>query len=90
MEALKSPLFKAYKERQPFNCNHLRPCPILDNPEQIVEMVHETGAKSTQPLDKEPPEDLYYKCKPVASKWGETADNLWEEKNKNSDNKKGA
>jgi MoaA/NifB/PqqE/SkfB family radical SAM enzyme len=90
MEALKSPLFRAYKERQPFNCNHLRPCPILDNPEQIVEMVHETGAKSTQPLDKEPPEDLYSKCKPVASKWGETADNLWEEKNKNSDNKKGA
>lgn len=90
MEALKSPLFRAYRERQPFNCNHLRPCPILDNPEEIVEMVNETGAKSTQPLDKEPPENLYYKCKPVASKWGETADNLWEEKNKNSDNKKGA
>lgn len=80
MEALKSPLFKAYRERQPFNCNHLRPCPILDNPEKIVEMVNETGAKSTQPLDKEAPEDLYYKCKPIASKWGETADNLWEEK----------
>lgn len=90
MEALKSPLFKAYKERQPFNCNHLRPCPILDNPEKIVEMVNETGAKSTQPLDKEPAEDLYYKCKPVAAKWSQTADNLWGEKNKNGDNKKGA
>lgn len=90
MEALKSPLFKAYRKRQPFNCNHLRPCPILDNPDQIVEMVNEAKAKSTQPIDEEPPEDLERKCDPIAEKWSKTADNLWEEKNKNSDNKKGA
>ena len=30
LEALKSPLFKAYRNGQPFNNNHLRPCPLLD------------------------------------------------------------
>ena len=90
LEALKSPLFKAYKKRQPFNCNHLRPCPILDNPDQIVEMVNESNAKSTQPLDKEPPEDLLIKCEPIAQKWGETADKLWVEDKYKNNNKKGA
>ncbi|MBG0765245.1 MAG: radical SAM protein [Tissierellales bacterium] len=82
MEALKSPLFKAYRKRQPFNCNHLRPCPILDNPDQIVEMVNEAKAKSTQPIDEEPPEDLERKCDPIAEKWSKTADNLWDKNNK--------
>ncbi|MFO7888390.1 MAG: radical SAM protein [Eubacteriales bacterium] len=90
LEALKSPLFKAYKKRQPFNCNHLRPCPILDNPDQIVEIVNEAKAKSTQPLDKEPPEDLLIKCEPIAQKWGETADKLWVEDTYKNNNKKGA
>lgn len=35
LEALKSPLFAQYKQNQPFNRNHLRPCPLLDNPEQL-------------------------------------------------------
>ncbi len=34
VEALQSPLFMQYKENQPFNENHLRPCPVLDNPEK--------------------------------------------------------
>lgn len=78
IEALKSPLFKSYQSHQPFNCNHLRPCPILDNPEEITEMVHEAGAKSTQPLDEEKPESLTIKCKPIAQKWSVNADKLWE------------
>ena len=36
LEALKSPLFMAYKEGQPFNDNHLRPCPMLENPEHKI------------------------------------------------------
>ncbi len=78
-EALKSPLFKAYQENQPFNCNHLRPCPILDNPEMIKKMVEETKAESTQPLDKEPAGALTEKCTPIAEDWAYNADNLWEE-----------
>ena len=39
LEALRSPLFKAYQQRQPFNKNHLRPCPLLDNPHSLKEVV---------------------------------------------------
>ncbi|MBV1756349.1 MAG: radical SAM protein [Dethiosulfatibacter sp.] len=79
LEALHSPIFKAYQKRQPFNGNHLRPCPILDNPNMIVEMVNEAHAQSTQPVDKEPPESLKEKCSPIADRWGRTADVLWKE-----------
>ena len=35
LEALKQPLFMAYRDNQPFNNNHLRPCPMLENPEYL-------------------------------------------------------
>ena len=47
IECLTSPLFTAYKEGQPFNCNHLMPCPMLENPEKLRDIVHATGAHST-------------------------------------------
>ena len=47
LEMLQSPLFTAYHDGQPFNHNHLRPCPMLENPELLQKMVHETGAHST-------------------------------------------
>ena len=79
LEALQSPLFKAYRHGQPFNDNQLRPCPLLDNPEKLAEMVHATGAKST---DLEAPEDvdeLVSKTKPVAEKWAEASQVIWDE-----------
>lgn len=54
LEALQAPLFTAYKEGQPWNENHLRPCPLLDNPEALVEAVERSGAHST---DLQDPED---------------------------------
>lgn len=33
LEALQSPMMMAYYDRQPFNENMLRPCPMLENPE---------------------------------------------------------
>lgn len=48
LEALGSPLFKAYQSRQPFNENHLCPCPLIDNPQMLADMVAESGAHSTQ------------------------------------------
>ena len=41
LEALKQPLFMAYRDHQPFNNNHLRPCPMLENPEILQRMVNE-------------------------------------------------
>ena len=77
LEALQAPLFTAYKEGQPWNENHLLPCPLLDNPEALVEAVDRSGAHST---DLQSPEDvrtLTAKCEEKAEKWAEVADEIW-------------
>lgn len=80
LEAYKNPLFMQYKENQPFNENHLRPCPLLDNPGCLTSMVENSGAKSTDMKDPEDVRDLSAKCYDVAEKWAPVADELWEEK----------
>lgn len=76
-EALGSPLLAAYRKGQPFNCNHLRPCPLLDNPGALRAIVKETGARSTQPIDEESVETLTAKCEEAAASWAPVADELW-------------
>jgi MoaA/NifB/PqqE/SkfB family radical SAM enzyme len=78
LEALQSPLFMQYRENQPFNENHLRPCPVLDNPERIKIMVDKSGAHSTQPIDREDVEDLVAKTEEPAKNWAPVAEKLWE------------
>ncbi|WP_425449392.1 radical SAM protein [Dethiothermospora halolimnae] len=80
LEALKSPIFKEYKKGQPFNDNHLRPCPLLDNPDRLKKMVNKSGAKSTQPIDKESVEELTDKCQMVSKNWAKKAEVLWKER----------
>lgn len=46
-EVLQNPLFKAYQKRAPFNDNHLAPCPIIDAPNALREIVQESGAHPT-------------------------------------------
>ena len=79
LECLKQPLFMAYRDGQPFNDNMLRPCPMLENPELLQKMVHETGAHSTDVEEAEPVEHLCGKCEAYACEWKKTADKLWEE-----------
>lgn len=78
LEALTSPLFMAYHDGQPFNQNHLRPCPMLENPEKLQEMVRRTGAHSTDLQSPESAEHLCGKCLEYAQNWTETADRLWQ------------
>ena len=77
LEILHSPLFMAYHNGQPFNKNHLRPCPMLENPELLQKMVHETGAHSTDLQSPESVEHLCEKCKSYAANWQPTADEIW-------------
>ena len=79
IECLQQPLFKKYKEGQPFNDNHLRPCPMLENPEILQKMVNESGAKSTDLTSPESAEHLCGKCTDYAKCWKPEADKLWEE-----------
>lgn len=77
LEMLQSPLFMAYHDGQPFNHNHLRPCPMLENPELLQKMVHETGAHSTDLESPESVEHLCEKCKDYAACWAKEADEIW-------------
>ena len=79
LECLQSPMFMAYHDNQPFNKNMLRPCPMLENPEFIEKMVHETGAHSTDPQSPETVEHLTSKTHPYADNWTPTAEKLWSE-----------
>lgn len=77
LEALKNPLFMAYYHNQPFNDNHLRPCPMLENPQCLRHIVKETGAKSTDLITQEDVETLCSKCDKFAAQWQPKADELW-------------
>lgn len=79
LEAYKNPLFMQYKKNQPFNNNHLRPCPLLDNPGRLSNMVDNAKAKSTDMKNPEDVHKLSEKCLDVANKWAPVADDLWEE-----------
>ena len=69
----------AYRANQPFNENHLRPCPMLENPEILERMVKETGAKSTDLQSPESAEHLCEKCHAYAEQWTPCAEKLWQE-----------
>lgn len=77
LEALRSPLFKTYQQGQPFNRNHLRPCPLLDNPDRLKEVVHKAHAYSTDMLKPEDVDALTDKCQNISKKWGVVADHIW-------------
>lgn len=77
LEILKQPLFMAYRDNQPFNENHLRPCPMLENPEILERIVKETGAKSTDLQSPERVEHLCAKCHDYAKDWAPAAEMLW-------------
>ncbi|MDY6146069.1 MAG: radical SAM protein [Peptoniphilaceae bacterium] len=78
LDVLKSPIFMAYHDAQPFNDNHLRPCPMLENPEMLREMVKTTGAHSTDLQSPETADHLCDKCEEYAKNWMPTANELWE------------
>ena len=80
LEILQSPLFMAYHEGQPFNKNHLRPCPMLENPEKLRGMIRNTGAQSTNMDAAESADTLCEKCEEYAAKWAPEADAIWKSK----------
>lgn len=80
LEILRSPLFMEYRKGQPFNQNHLRPCPMLENPKILQEMVHRAGAHSTDLESPETVEHLCGKCIDYAKEWAEEADKIWGQK----------
>ena len=80
LDALGSPIFMKYYEGQPFNGNHLKPCPMLENPDTLPKMVAESGARSTDLVEQESPEQLREKTAAAAAAWAPVADRLWEDR----------
>ena len=88
LDCLRSPLFMAYHNRQPFNENMLQPCPMLENPDRLREIIAETGAPSTDLQSPESVDHLCGKCDKYAANWVETADRLWKERLEELEKKK--
>ncbi len=77
-EALNKPLFMAYRKGQPFNDNHLMPCPMLENPQILRRIINETGAKSTDLVSQETVDELCSKCDDFSIAWAPVAKEIWE------------
>ncbi len=70
------------KDGQPFNKNMLRPCPMLENPNLLRDMVKQSKAHSTDILEKESADHLCDKCEEYAENWRPVADEIWAESGK--------
>lgn len=77
LDCLKSPIFMAYYEGQPFNDNLMRPCPMLENPDCIEDIVERSGAHCTDLQATESAHDLAEKCRPAARQWAPVAERIW-------------
>lgn len=49
VEALSAPFFRMLRERHPYNPDHRKPCPMIDNPDIFREVVQEVNPKRTEP-----------------------------------------
>ncbi|MBQ2811631.1 MAG: radical SAM protein, partial [Clostridia bacterium] len=61
----------------PYNDNHMRPGPMLENPDCLCKMIADTGAKSTDLIEKESAEELCSKCRKFAEEWAPVAEEVW-------------
>ena len=79
LEAYRSGLFMGYHDNQPFNDNMLRPCPVLDNPGRLTDIVEKSGARSTDYQNLETAKEFSDKCEEAAANWTPVAERLWME-----------
>jgi hypothetical protein len=77
LECLQQPIFQAYREHWPWNDNMLQPCPMLENPTILPEIVKESGAKTSEYVAPESAEDLCKRTTPYAEAWAPKAKELW-------------
>ena len=79
LECLQQPVFQAYREHYPWNQNMLRPCPMLENPEILPQIVHAADANSTEYTSPEDVDHLCGRTKAYADSWKDKADRIWNE-----------
>ena len=80
-DILLSPLFRSYQRHQPVSDNLLRPCPLIDEPRVLREIVKETGAHPTHPgADGVFDDDVANALDERAERWKEVSDPIWEQR----------
>ena len=77
VEALRSKFFTTFRNAQPFSKNPLRPCPLIDNPQAIIDVVNVGGAKSTHLANPESAEALAMKNFERAKEWEKVSKELY-------------
>lgn len=78
-EALQSPFFKRFRQRKPFSKNLLRPCPLIDVPDALIEVTGIEGVRSTHLSHPESAGELAEKTRPIAAEWKPVADKMFDE-----------
>ncbi len=76
-EALNSELFRDIRSRQPHNCNHLRPCMIIDNPYVMRDVIKTDRPYFTHPGAEQIYTSLAGKVDEYASSYGPLAEKVW-------------
>lgn len=79
VDVITSDFFMAFRKRQPYTENHLRPCCFLDNPHVLREIVAETGAYPTHDGAETLITCLAKPLDEYAAKYKEIADKVWKE-----------
>jgi len=79
-EVLTNPVFQRFQENQPFSENLLRPCPLIDVPEKLREIVEETDARPTyEGADAIMHGEASKKMDKRAAAWKDISDKKWKE-----------
>ena len=79
LAALKSPLFKDIRARQPYDSNHLRPCMIIDSPWVARDLIERHDAHPTHPGALSLYYDHFDQLLGFAESYKAIADKAWEE-----------
>jgi MoaA/NifB/PqqE/SkfB family radical SAM enzyme len=79
VEIFQSPLFRTIRARQPYHRNLLRPCKVIDNPQELRDIVERCGACPTYPgadaiLRQS---DVREHLDRYSAEWGRLADAAW-------------
>lgn len=75
---MRSPLFQPYHDGRSFDEYRRRPCPMLENPEKLRQIVAQTGARSADPVSPESAEHMCAKRDACAANWKIKSDELWD------------
>ena len=77
LDCLHQPIFQQYRAHYPWNDNMLQPCPMLENPQILPEMVHDADAKNTDYTAQESADNLCARTTPYSKEWAPEARKLW-------------